>query len=348
MTSATMADQVSAALRAAGGPGARARTGVSRTGGAGSRLAPPRGGGRRGALDGPRHRHRPGERRLGRGAEQVRLDRARGDGGAAVASEPRLGLLEPLEHRLDQLRARAVAQPHDRDLEIDARVRRAAHLGVGVEETAQEQEEIRLPGARLGPERRRAGPSRPGSRPAPGFRSPRPGAPGAGPPSSPRTGAPGRAPPPRHRRSAGAPPAPHAGRARWPGPRPPRRRRCRAAPPPSARRPAPRRTRAPCRGATGHPGDSRRPPGRGAGGHRAPPRRPAPSPPRGSAGAPSLISAPAIGRKSKRWQRERIVAGRRRASVVASTKTTWAGGSSRVFSSALKAGSVSMWTSSMM
>ena len=46
MTSATMADQVSAALRGTGGGlGARARTGASRTGGAGSRLAPPRGGG---------------------------------------------------------------------------------------------------------------------------------------------------------------------------------------------------------------------------------------------------------------------------------------------------------------
>ena len=50
-----------------------------------------------------------------------------------------------------------MAEPHDGDLEIDARVRRAAHLGVGVEEAAQEQEEIRLPGARRGTERRQPG-----------------------------------------------------------------------------------------------------------------------------------------------------------------------------------------------
>ena len=53
-------------------------------------------------------------------------------------------------------------------------------------------------------------------------------------------------------------------------------------------------------------------------------------------------------RKSKRWQRERMVAGILCASVVASTKTTCGGGSSSVFSRALKASLVSMWTSSTM
>ena len=52
--------------------------------------------------------------------------------------------------------------------------------------------------------------------------------------------------------------------------------------------------------------------------------------------------------KSKRWQREMIVSGILCGSVVASTKTTLAGGSSSVFSRALKASRVSMWTSSMM
>ena len=42
-------------------------------------------------------------------------------------------------------------------------------------------------------------------------------------------------------------------------------------------------------------------------------------------------------RKSKRWQRDRMVAGTLCGSVVARTKTACAGGSSRVFSSALKA-----------
>ena len=56
----------------------------------------------------------------------------------------------------------------------------------------------------------------------------------------------------------------------------------------------------------------------------------------------------AMGRKSKRCTRESTVAGMSRGSVVASTKTTWAGGSSSVFSSALNAASVSWWTSSMM
>ncbi len=53
-------------------------------------------------------------------------------------------------------------------------------------------------------------------------------------------------------------------------------------------------------------------------------------------------------RKSKRWQREMIVSGILCGSVVASTNTTLAGGSSSVLSSALKASRVSMWTSSMM
>ena len=62
----------------------------------------------------------------------------------------------------------------------------------------------------------------------------------------------------------------------------------------------------------------------------------------------SVSASGAIGRKSKRCTRESTVAGMSRGSVVASTKTTWPGGSSSVFSSALKAASVSWWTSSMM
>ena len=54
-----------------------------------------------------------------------------------------------------------------------------------------------------------------------------------------------------------------------------------------------------------------------------------------------------MGRRSKRWQRLRIVGRTLCASVVAKTNFTWPGGSSRVFSSALKAWVVSMWTSSM-
>ena len=53
-------------------------------------------------------------------------------------------------------------------------------------------------------------------------------------------------------------------------------------------------------------------------------------------------------RKSKRWQRDRIVSGMRLGSVVARMKTTCGGGSSSVFSSPLKAAFDSMWTSSMM
>ena len=62
----------------------------------------------------------------------------------------------------------------------------------------------------------------------------------------------------------------------------------------------------------------------------------------------SVICLSGIRRKSKHWQRERIVAGTFWVSVVAKMKITWPGGSSRVFNSALNASRVSMWTSSMM
>ena len=52
--------------------------------------------------------------------------------------------------------------------------------------------------------------------------------------------------------------------------------------------------------------------------------------------------------KSKRWQRESMVAGSRCGSVVASMNTAWAGGSSSVLSRALNAPVESMCTSSMM
>ena len=51
-------------------------------------------------------------------------------------------------------------------------------------------------------------------------------------------------------------------------------------------------------------------------------------------------------RKSKRWQRLRIVGSTRCGSVVASTNTTRGGGSSSVLSRALKAAVESMWHSS--
>ena len=51
--------------------------------------------------------------------------------------------------------------------------------------------------------------------------------------------------------------------------------------------------------------------------------------------------------KEKRWHRERMVAGTLCSSVVARIKMRWAGGSSRIFSRALKAAVESMWTSSM-
>ncbi len=53
-------------------------------------------------------------------------------------------------------------------------------------------------------------------------------------------------------------------------------------------------------------------------------------------------------RNSKCWVRLRMVGSTFWGSVVASTKTTWAGGSSSVFSSALEAAVDSMWTSSTM
>jgi len=53
-------------------------------------------------------------------------------------------------------------------------------------------------------------------------------------------------------------------------------------------------------------------------------------------------------RKLKCWQREAMVAGILCASVVQSTKTTHGGGSSMVFSSALKASLVIWCASSMM
>ena len=53
-------------------------------------------------------------------------------------------------------------------------------------------------------------------------------------------------------------------------------------------------------------------------------------------------------RRSKRWQRDSTVTGTLRISVVAKTNFTCGGGSSSVFSSALKAGVDSMCTSSMM
>ena len=53
-------------------------------------------------------------------------------------------------------------------------------------------------------------------------------------------------------------------------------------------------------------------------------------------------------RRSKRWQRETMVASTLSPSVVANTKRTCGGGSSRVFSSAFHAALESMWHSSMM
>ena len=52
-------------------------------------------------------------------------------------------------------------------------------------------------------------------------------------------------------------------------------------------------------------------------------------------------------RRSNRWQRDSTVTGTLRSSVVANTNFTCGGGSSSVFSSALKALRDSMWTSSM-
>ncbi len=61
-----------------------------------------------------------------------------------------------------------------------------------------------------------------------------------------------------------------------------------------------------------------------------------------------VIAAPAMRFRSKRWQREMIVASTLCGSVVARTKMMCGGGSSSVLSRAFQAGSVSMWTSSMM
>ena len=61
----------------------------------------------------------------------------------------------------------------------------------------------------------------------------------------------------------------------------------------------------------------------------------------------SVICRVEMSRKSNRWQRERMVAGTFTGSVVEKMNLTCWGGSSRVFSSALKASLVSMWTSSM-
>jgi hypothetical protein len=55
-----------------------------------------------------------------------------------------------------------------------------------------------------------------------------------------------------------------------------------------------------------------------------------------------------MSRNSKCWVRLRMVGSTFCGSVVASTNTTWAGGSSSVFNSALDAGVESMWTSSTM
>ena len=69
--------------------------------------------------------------------------------------------------------------------------------------------------------------------------------------------------------------------------------------------------------------------------------------------AATRVSTPAIcssvgRRKSNRWQRSTIVAGTLCASVVASTKTTCAGGSSSVFRNAFHAAGESMCASSRM
>ena len=60
------------------------------------------------------------------------------------------------------------------------------------------------------------------------------------------------------------------------------------------------------------------------------------------------MSASGMRPNSKRWQRERMVAGIFCSSVVARMKTMYAGGSSSVFNSALKAAFDSICTSSMM
>ena len=61
----------------------------------------------------------------------------------------------------------------------------------------------------------------------------------------------------------------------------------------------------------------------------------------------SAMSASEMRWNSRRWQRESTVSGIFCGSVVHSTNTTCAGGSSSVLSSALNAAVVSMWTSSI-
>ncbi len=68
----------------------------------------------------------------------------------------------------------------------------------------------------------------------------------------------------------------------------------------------------------------------------------------GDAGEVPVSSASGMRRRSKRWQRDSTVTGTLRISVVAKTNLTCGGGSSSVFSSALKALRDSMCTSSMM
>ena len=60
------------------------------------------------------------------------------------------------------------------------------------------------------------------------------------------------------------------------------------------------------------------------------------------------ISGTAIRRKSNRWHRDRMVGRTLWGSVVAKMKSTWGGGSSRVFSKALNAAVESICTSSTM
>ena len=62
----------------------------------------------------------------------------------------------------------------------------------------------------------------------------------------------------------------------------------------------------------------------------------------------SATSAVEMRRKSKRWQRETMVAGRRCGSVVARMNTVLGGGSSSVFRNASAAGPVMACASSMM
>ena len=191
VTSATIPGQASAALRAAGGLGARA--GPGRVPDRRARLAE-RGaarGRRRDPLGGPRQPDRP--RGRGLPAEQVGLDRARGLRGASVAAEARLRLLEPLQDRLDRRGARPVAEPHGRDLELDARMRATCASRCrrrGGRGAVEESPRRRRPRRRA-----RAAAARRPWRPARGCRSRRPGARAAGSRAPPGRAAPGRGPP---------------------------------------------------------------------------------------------------------------------------------------------------------